>query len=61
MNSSLEVILFEVSKASSTSKNLGLYYILHGLILPELLCHKKGFLSVECYISEWDGNLELVK
>lgn len=57
MYSTFEIVLFEVSEASSSTENLRLDDVLHLLLLSELLRNQICFLSVECYITKRNGHL----
>ena len=61
VDSSLAVVFLEVSEAAATTKYLGFDNIFHLFLLTELLSNQIGFLSVECHVTQGDGNAVLVK
>jgi hypothetical protein len=61
VNTTFEVVLLEVAEATTTAENLSFYDILHLLLHSELFSNEESFLSVECNISQGDGNSVLVE
>jgi hypothetical protein len=61
MYSSLEIILLESSKSTTSSKNLSFYDIIHFFVLTELLGDQESFSAIESNVTKWDGYSVLVK
>jgi hypothetical protein len=61
MDTALEFVLNEFTKATASSQHLCFDDIFHGPLLSELLGNQEGLFAIVCGVSEGDGDAVLLE